>query len=437
MTRKSGYALLATLASVVAVVCAAIFVSVGGTHTDDTTTAPRPQSTAAAQAAAGAWVGTWATAPAAAEPNTPHGYPDMSIRNVLHTSVGGTAARVQLSNLFGSAPLVLTHTTLAVADGTGGPDALPGTLAALSFGGRAAVTVPVGESVLSDPVRLRVPAAADLLVTTFSPYASGAVTYHPHARQTSYLAQGDHTADPDGTAFTEQSPYWRYVTAVDVWTDQAKGAVVALGDSITDGFTSTVGANHRWTDYLAERLDGSPQGPRLGVLNEGISGNRVLLDAPPNLAGNGPSALQRVNRDALSRTGAKTLIVELGINDIILSPHQSDANAIVAGLQEITREAHAHGIRVVGGTLTPFEGERGYQPQFDAVREQVNAAIRAGRIFDGVVDFDLALRDPQHPTRLRPVYDSGDHLHPNDAGYQAMADAVDLSTLLGSAPATV
>jgi lysophospholipase L1-like esterase len=437
VTRKSGYALLAALASVVAVVCAAILVSVGGTHIDDASTAPRPRSTAAAQADTGAWVGTWATAPAAAEPNTPHGYPDVSIRNVVHTSVGGTAARVQLSNLFGTAPLVLTHTTLAVADATGGPDALPGTLAALSFGGRTTVTVPVGESVLSDPVRLRVPAAADLLISTFSPYASGAVTYHPHARQTSYLAQGDHTADPDGAAFTEQSPYWRYVTAVDVWTDQAKGAVVALGDSITDGFTSTVGANHRWPDYLAQRLDGSPQGPHLGVLNEGISGNRVLMDAAPSLAGDGPSALHRVNRDALSRSGARTLIVELGINDIILSPHQTDGDAIIAGLQEITREAHAHGIRVVGGTLTPFEGERGYQPQFEIVRQQVNAAIRGGRIFDAVVDFDRALRDPVHPTRLFPAYDSGDHLHPNDAGYQAMADAVDPATLLGDAPANV
>ncbi|MEU1627305.1 SGNH/GDSL hydrolase family protein [Streptomyces sp. NPDC020096] len=437
MTRKSGYALLAALASVIGVVCTAIFVGVGSTHADDTPTVPRPRSTAAAPAAAGAWVGTWATAPAAAEPDTPHGYPGMSIRNVVHISVGGTAARVQFSNLFGTAPLALTHTTLAVADGTGGADALPSTLAALSFGGRAAVTIPAGESVLSDPVRLPVPSAADLLITTFTPYASGSVTYHPHARQTSYLAHGDHAADASGTAFTEQSPYWRYVTAVDVWTDQAKGAVVALGDSITDGFTSTVGANHRWPDYLAERLNGSADGPHLGVLNEGVSGNRVLLDAAPSLAGNGPSAVHRANRDALSRTGAKTLIVELGINDIIQTPRQSDPDAIVAGLQEITREAHAHGIRVVGATVTPFEGERGYDPRLNTVREQVNAAIRSGRVFDSVVDFDQALRDPVHPARLRPMYDSGDHLHPNDVGYQAMADAVDLGTLLGSAPASL
>ena len=212
-------------------------------------------------AAAGSWVATWATAPAGPEPGTTHGYPGMSIRNVVHTSIGGTAARVQLSNLFGALPLTLTSVTLGVAAGPGEADAAPGELAPLAFGGHRQVTIAPGHDALSDPVRLRVPAAADLLITTYTPYAAGQVTYHPHARQISYVARGDHTADTAGTAFTGQTPYWRYVTGVDVWTDQAKGCVVAIGDSITDGVTSTVGADHRWPDMLAQRLRGSPGRP--------------------------------------------------------------------------------------------------------------------------------------------------------------------------------
>ncbi|AEW94286.1 MULTISPECIES: SGNH/GDSL hydrolase family protein [Streptomycetaceae] len=439
MTRKSGYALLAALAAVVALVCTAIVVGVGGARTETSTDAeaPRPRASAAAPAIAGTWVGTWSAAAAATEPDTPHGYPDTSIRNVVHTSVGGTAARVQLSNVFGTVPVTFTHVTLGVADAPSSPRAVPDTLTTLAFGGRPAVTIPAGQSVVSDAVRLRVPTAADLLITTYSPTPAGPVTYHPHARQTSYLAHGDHAGDPSGAAFTERSPYWRYVTAVDVWTDDANGAVVALGDSITDGVTSTVDADHRWPDYLAQRLRTSPDGPRLGVLNAGISGNRILTDAAPSIAWNGPRALERAFRDALSRTGVKAMVVELGINDIIELPHRTDPDAIVAGLQQITREAHAHGVRVVGGTLMPFGGQRSWTPALERVRQRVNAAIRSGKVFDDVVDFDHALRDPRHPQRLLPAYDSGDHLHPTDAGYEAMADALSLPTLTGPAPAGV
>ena len=383
------------------------------------------------------WVGTWAAAPVAAEPHTPHGYPGMSIRNVVHTTVSGTAARVQLSNLFGTVPLVLTHVSLGIAADPSSPGAEPQTITALDFSGRPAVTIPAGRSVLSDPVRFEVPAAGDLLVTTYTPYASGPVTYHPNARQVSFAAAGDHTADPAGTAFTSTTPYWRYVTGVDVWTTDATSAVVAFGDSITDGITSTFGADHRWPDFLAGRLHESTGGPHLSVLNEGVSGNRVLLDGAPADPDNGERALDRMGRDVLSRAGVKAVIVELGINDIIQSPHQTDAAEIVAGLQEITREVHAHGIRVIGATLTPFHGQRSWTPRLEEVRQQVNTAIRGGRVFDDVVDFDLTLRDPRMPDRLLPAFDSGDHLHPTDAGYEAMAQAVDLGSLLGGAPATV
>ncbi|MDI5966801.1 SGNH/GDSL hydrolase family protein [Streptomyces sp. SL13] len=443
MTRTSGYALLAAVTAAVVAICAAIVLGVG-TGGGAAVEAARPHTSATAATGAapaepadsGDWVGTWATAPTAAEPGTPNGLPGLSVRNVVHASAGGTAARVVLSNLFGTVPLVLTHVTLGVAAGPGDPDAVPGAITTLTFGGRDAISIPIGHDVTSDAVRLRVPAESDLLISTYTPYASGPVTFHPHARQTSYVARGDHTGDTDGTAFTGQDPYWRYVTGVDVWTDDARGSVVTLGDSITDGMTSTMGANHRWPDYLAERLQASRNGPRLGVLNEGISGNRLLTNAPAGTLW-GPNTLSRLDRDALSAPGVRTLVVDIGINDILEAPQRSTAAQIVAGLRQITREAHAHGVRVVGATLTPFGGHVGWTARLNLEREQVNAAIRAGHVYDAYVDFDQALRDPAAPYRLLPRYDSGDHLHPSDAGYRAMADAVPLPLLTGPAPAGV
>lgn len=429
MPRRTGYAVLAALAAVVILVSTAIFIGLGG---DTRGTDPRAQGArgSADPASAGSWVGTWSTSAAAAEPRTLRGLSGMSIRNVVHTTIGGTSARIQLSNFYSSRPLTITHASLAVAAAPSNPTAATGTMRRLTFNNRSWVTIPPGKAVTSDPARLAVPDSADLLVTTYTPQASGSVTYHPHARQTSYLARGDRTEDTAGAAYTQQSPYWRYLTGVDVWSKQAEGAVAVLGDSITDGITSTAGANHRWTDFLSERLRSEPGAPRFGVLNQGISGNRVLSDGtqyPPN----NPSGLSRFNRDVLSRTGVKAVIVELGVNDILRIPHETDPNRIVWGLKRLTEQAHARGLRVVGATLTPFYGHRGYTPQLDAVRERVNAQIRAGRVFDEVVDFDKALRDPISPLRLRPMYDSGDHLHPSDNGYRAMARALDLDHLRG------
>ncbi|MEU8827276.1 SGNH/GDSL hydrolase family protein [Streptomyces sp. NPDC048636] len=435
MPRRTGYTVLAALAAVVILVSTAIFVGVGGDG-DDLDTGARTRGSAA-PASSGSWVGTWSTSAAAAEPNTTlRGMSGMSIRNVIRTSIGGSSARIQLSNFYSARPLRITHASVALAAAPSNPTAAAGTMRRLSFSNRTWVTIPPGKAVTSDPVRLNVPDAADLLVTTYTPEASGSVTYHPHARQTSYMARGDRTEDTAGAAYTEQSPYWRYLTGVDVWSKEAQGAVAVIGDSITDGITSTAGANRRWTDFLAERLRTEPGAPRLGVLNQGISGNRVLSDGtqyPPN----NPSGLSRFNRDVLSRTGVKAVVIELGVNDILRIPHQTDPNKIVAGLKRMTEQAHARGLRVVGATLTPFYGHRGYTPRLDAVREQINARIRAGKVFDEVVDFDKALRDPISPLRLRPVYDSGDHLHPSDAGYRAMARALDLDDLKGTAAATL
>ncbi|MFI8927837.1 SGNH/GDSL hydrolase family protein [Streptomyces sp. NPDC053474] len=442
MTKRHGYALLAALLAVTLVVSAAIYLGVTGA--DDTGDAsganPRAPRNSAAPASAGTWVGTWSASPAGAEPGTEaHGLAGRSVRNVVHTSVGGDGARVTLSNLYGSRPLTVTHASLAVAAGAGSPAAAADTLRRLTFRGETSVVIPPGRQVVSDAARLRVPHDADLLVTTYSPTPSGPVTYHPHARQISYVADGDRTEDATGAAYHEQSPYWRYVSAVDVLSSDTDGTVVVIGDSITDGITSTMGANRRWTDVLADRLRDEAGAPRYSVVNQGISGNRVLSDGRPGRFADAPAAnpsgLSRFGRDVLGRSGAKAVVIALGINDILRNPRQTDAQRILDGLRELTRQAHTRGLRVVGATLMPFGGHRGYTPALEAVRQSVNAEIRSGRVFDDYVDFDKALRDPYDPRRLLRRYDSGDSLHPSDAGFRRMGETFDLGALKGSGAA--
>ncbi|MGW1075630.1 SGNH/GDSL hydrolase family protein [Streptomyces sp. NPDC002537] len=432
LSRGTAYAVLAALAAVVILVSTAIFVGVGS-HGRGPAASPHEAHGTAAPAASGEWVGAWSTAPAAAESNTRRGFPGMSIRNVVRNGVSGSAVRIQLSNLFGAQPLPVTHASLAVATAHGSPAAVPGSMRQLTFGGQPTATVAAGRSLLSDPVQLAVSAGADLLVTTYSPAPSGPVTYQPQARQVSYAARGDHAEDPQGTGYTMKTPYWRYLTAVDVWSQEARGAVVAFGDSITAGVNSTVGANHRWTDFLAARLRGEPGAPRYSVLNEGISGNRILLgnSGPPPV--NNPSGLDRFERDVLSRSGVRVVVMMLGVNDILRRPQVDDPQRILTGLRTLVERAHARGLRVVGSTLTPFGGHVGAVEQQEVTRQGVNEVIRSGQVFDDVVDFDRTLRDPDDPERLLPAYNSGDWLHPNDAGYRAMADTVDLNALKGAA----
>ncbi|MER7198871.1 SGNH/GDSL hydrolase family protein, partial [Streptomyces sp. NPDC000188] len=298
----------------------------------------------------------------------------------------------------------------------------------------ASVVIPAGSQAMSDAVRLHVPHDADMLVTSYSPTPSGPVTYHPQARQMSYVAQGDRAEDATGAPFTQQTPFWRYVTALDVLSNESDGTVVVIGDSLTDGVTSTVGANRRWTDDLADRLRDENGAARYGVVNQGISGNRILSDGLGRPANN-PSGLSRFDRDVLDRSGVKAVVIALGVNDILRNPHQNDPDKIVEGLRELTRQAHTRGLRVVGATLMPFQGHRGYEPRLEGVRQAVNAQIRSGKVFDEFVDFDKALRDPYNPRKLLPAYDSGDHLHPSDSGFRRMADTFNLTTLKGSTPA--
>ncbi|MET8249609.1 SGNH/GDSL hydrolase family protein [Streptomyces sp. NPDC005202] len=441
MTKRHGYALLTAIVALIVVLSTAIYVGVASDDGPSASAladghAPR---NSAAPASTGTWVGAWSTSPAGAEPGTETvGMAGRSVRNVVHASVAGTSARITLSNLYGQSPLTITHASIAVAAADNTAAAAAETMRRLTFGGGPSVVIPAGGQVMSDAVRIAVPQDSDILVTTYSPTRSGPVTYHPHARQISYVAEGDRTEDVTGTPYTEQTNYWRYLTALDVLSNESDGTVVVLGDSITDGITSTPGANHRWTDVLSDRLRAAVESgqdvPRYSVVNQGISGNQVLAGGLGRPADN-PSALSRFGRDVLERTNVKVVVIDLGVNDILRNPKLADPATITDGLRTLVRQAHARGLKVVGATLMPFQGHRGFTAAREAVRQQVNAEIRAGKVYDAVVDFDRALRDPYNPRRLRAEYDSGDHLHPSDNGYRQMADVFDLKDLKGAGQA--
>ncbi|MGK5529109.1 SGNH/GDSL hydrolase family protein [Streptomyces sp. URMC 129] len=443
MNQRRAFALLAGLTAVLLGLLVALGTGQDGRR-DPASPPAAPEPTAPAPAAGsggeeetvvpaadGEWVGTWSAAPTGSEPGTRDGLAGRSIRNVVRASAGGTSTRVELSNRYGTRPVTFTHVTVALAAPGGGPEARADSMRDVTFGEHATVTIPAGESVVSDPVDLAVAAGDDVLVTVYAPDPSGPVTHHRVARQPVYVADGDLAGVRSGAPFREDGESWRYVTAVHVLSPDTDGAVVVLGDSLTDGVTSTPGANRRWTDVLARRLREDPRAPDLAVLNEGISGNRLLRDGAPDREFNGASGLRRLATDVLPQAGVRTVVVQLGINDIILQPRKADAGVILTGLRLLADQARAEGLRVVGATLAPFGGHGAYTEELERVRQQVNAAIRAGGVFDAVVDFDAALRDPALPQRLLPRFDSGDGLHPNDAGYAAMAAAVAPAGLLG------
>lgn len=443
MTRRNGYALLSGVIALIMAVSAAIFIGVAsddGTTTDQS--APTREGTQrgpAAPASTGIWVGAWSASPVGAEPGTEvEGLVGRSVRNVVHTSVGGTSARITLSNLYGQSALTITHASIAVAAGTGTAAAVADTMRRLTFGGNTTVVIPPGQQVLSDAVRLAIQADADILITTYSPTPSGPVTYHPHARQTSYMAEGDLTEDATGVAYTGQIESWRYLTALDVLSNESDGTVVVFGDSLTDGITSTENANRRWTDVLSRRLREAVAAgagvPRYSVVNQGISGNQILASGSGRPADN-QAGLGRFQRDVLSRTNVKVVVIDLGVNDILRNPNLADPDRVLDGLRTLVRQAHARGLKVIGATLMPFQGHRGYTDARENVRRQINAEIRAGKVFDAVADFDEAVRDPYNPRKFRPDYDSGDHLHPSDKGYEHMAETFNLQDLKGAAPA--
>jgi lysophospholipase L1-like esterase len=343
-----------------------------------------------------------------------------TFRQVVHTSVGGDALRIRLSNAFGTHPVTFGGAYVGVR--RSGSASTEGANRPVSFSGSASVTIPAGGAVYSDPLPGSVPALSDLLVSAYLAGAAGPGTGHGMAMQTSYLAPGDHAADPGAEAFTGQTQSWFYLDAVIVDAPAGTGAVAILGDSITDGWQSTGDRNNRWPDYLARRLAAEPHGTLKGVANEGISGNQVLSD------GAGQSGLGRLDRDVLLQPGLRTVIVFEGVNDIKSTPPPT-ADAMIAGYRQIIARAHVLGKCVVGATILPFQGWGEWTPAAEAVRGQLNAFILTGGEFDAAIDLDSRLRNPYDHTRLFPKFDGGDHIHPNDKGMQAIADTVDLAAL--------
>jgi lysophospholipase L1-like esterase len=361
------------------------------------------------------------------------GFNNQTVRNVLFSSIGGSMIRVRFTNAYGATPLAIGRATVAIH--ARGPRLVAGTMRSLTFAGRASVTIPPGAEALSDPVRLTVRPMQELAVSEFLPRPTGPPTEHGGAQQLNYVASGDHSADAGTGAFKTSTLTWYLIDDVDVLAPPREtGTIVAIGDSITDGVGSSVGANARWPNDLARRLQ-ALRGRTLNVVDEGIGGNRVLNDAPCC----GVNAVARFAPDALARPGVKAVILLEGVNDIgfsesigwLTAPHANvSADQIIAGYAQMIAQAHAAGVPIFGATLTPFRGARYWNPSGEAKREEINHWILTSGEFDGVIDFAKAVADPKNPEVLAHRYDSGDHLHPNDAGYRAMAAAIRLGVLL-------
>jgi lysophospholipase L1-like esterase len=391
----------------------------------------------AASASSSGWVETWAASPTQPTREIVNlayaGFHDQTIRNVVFTSIGGREIRIRLSNVFGTRPLVIGQASVgAVASG----GALSGPAYPVKFAGRGSVRVPVGQEVVSDPVPLAVTPLEDIAVSVYVPGATGPATYHLFGQQDNYIAPGDHLTDPGDAAFTTRTISWFFLDGVDVLSGAKRaGAVVAFGDSITDGIGSADGANDRWPNFLARRLDAQYGDAAPAVIDEGIGGNRVLNPS----ACYGQSGVARFSRDVLDQPDVRDVIVLEGINDIgysggadigCVAPNTDvSAAQIIAGYKTMIAEAHAHGIRIFGATLTPFESSWLWSPEKQAKLDAVNHWIRTSGAFDGVADFARAVADPNDPAYLNPADDGGDGLHPNDAGYAAMAGAINLSRL--------
>jgi len=376
------------------------------------------------------WRGTWATAPQSVERKdlpADGSFEGGTLRQIVRVSAGGHQLRVRFSNEFGRSPLHLL--AAHVAKPARGSSIVAGSGRALLFSGKPEVVVPPGAQMVADPADFDLEPLSDLAITIRCGGAFDGITGHPGSRATSYLATGAGVADVDLAAATPVD-HWYFIRGVDVPAEGDGGAIAVLGDSITDGRGSTTNGNDRWPDQLAKRLLGQRGTAQFGVLNEGIGGNRLLRD------GLGQCALARLDRDVLAQAGVRWVIVIEGVNDIGTSAQarargESAPTAVdvIAALEQIAYRARSTGLRVLGGTILPFGGSFYDLPGAEADRKAVNDWIRNAHCFDAIIDFDAAVRDPGNPTRLAPPDDSGDHLHLTPAGYEQMADAVELNAL--------
>jgi lysophospholipase L1-like esterase len=387
------------------------------------------------------WVQTWGAAPlppAAAAgpfPATP-GFNNQTIRQTVRVSAGGERIRIRFTNEYGTKPLAIGAAQVALSDQEG--NIQPGTRRPVLFSGQTSVSIPPAAPFVSDPVDLPVKALSSLSISLYLPEETGQCTCHQTGVQHAFVSDsGNFTDKPFAPHDTLQVR--AFISGVEVESAGTPRAVVVLGDSISDGVGSTVDANHRWPDLLANRLDGK-RDSSWGVVNMGISGNRVLAD------GAGQSALARFDRDVLASTGAKVVIVFEGVNDLgiaygkpqgplaerfkaVVSPPKATTETMIAGYRQLIARAHARGLKILGATITPYGGAMYYSAEGDSVRQAINSWIRTGHEFDGVIDFDAVMRDPGQPTQIRDGFHMGDHLHGSDAGYAAMAAAIDLSLL--------
>jgi lysophospholipase L1-like esterase len=380
------------------------------------------------------WVASWGAAQQLPEPANElaaEHWRDASLRQIVHLTLGGKRFRVRISNAYGTAPLLVDGASVALAQTPGKADVDAPTLRPLTFDGRASVMIPAGAEYYSDTVAMELKPAADLAVSLYFKGEPARQTGHPGARTTSFLAKGDRVME---AAWSEPGKVtrWYALSDVEVQAPRGAGAVVAVGDSITDGYGVTTDGNNRWTDLLAARL--RQNGRALGVVNAGIGGGRMLRD------GLGTNLAARFDRDVLSRAGVTHALVFIGVNDFG-SQHRNtpdlpaDRAQLLIDLKlahrQLAERAHAHGVCIIGGTVTPYAGSEYYHPEAEneADRQALNEWIRHSGVFDAVADFDAALRDPARPDRINKEYDSGDGLHPSLAGYRAIADAVPLAAL--------
>jgi len=403
------------------------------------------------------WIGTWATAAQSSVPGRSQTFHGQTLRLIVHTSAGGSKVRIKISNTFGNQPLVIG--AAHIARRLSGADIDPASDRTLTFAANRSTTIPARSMAISDPVDLEVPALSDLAISLFLPETTAATTMHILALQTNYASaeSGDSTAS-EKFPVSKTIDSWPFLTGLDVAASPRGATIVALGSSLTDGDGSTQDANKRWPDILAELLQkaGGPAA-ELGVLNEGIIGNRLLSDTDsPRQAGGPPplgavfaqlgpalgqSGIVRFERDVLAQSGVKYVILALGANDILFpgsfipATEAVNSPSLISGYRRLIARAHKKGIRIIGTTIPPFEHaifrspffDRFYTPENDKVRQELNAWIRTSGEFDGVIDFDQAVRDPDHPAQLLPAYDSGDHLHVNDAGNLAQGNAIPLA----------